>query len=234
MNKNKRCTTANYEHIPTSYEGKYHKDKHQYLYTDEDYYGARAELAEKRYFNDISNINDKKILEWGVGLGQNIYLFTKAMGYDISEFATDFCTTKGVLATTKVDMIPNNHFDIVFSAHVLEHLENPLKTLRVIHSKLRKGGRLILITPIEVFKRKGNWELCQDVNQHLFTWTPQLMINLLIRAGFKPVENQVIPTCGYKKLLPFRKLGIGAYDLATKMAGVITRNRELKFVAVKI
>lgn len=222
----------NYEYIPTGYEKQYHQMKHQYLYTNPYYYKVRAELARKRYFNK-EDIN-KKVLEFGVGLGHNISTFKKAVGYDISKFAVDFCTTKGILTTTKINKIFNNYYDIVLSVHVLEHVENPLKTLRVIHSKLRKDGKLILITPIDKFKKIGNWELDVDINQHLWTWTPQLMINLLNRAGFKVIHNEIISTCGYKKLLFFRKFGLRTYDWVTKLAGIVVRDRELKIVAVRI
>ena len=135
------------------YEKQYHQIKHQHLYTNSYYYKTRAELARKRY---LDNANDKKILEWGVGMGQNIWLFKKAIGYDISKYAVDFCTTKGVSTTTDISKIPDNHYDVVLSVHMLEHVENPLKTLRVIYSKLQKGGRLILITPIDKCKKIGN------------------------------------------------------------------------------
>ena len=220
-----------YKYVSTKYKKQYHQIKHQYLYTNPYYYKVRAELAKKRY---LDGADDKKILEWGVGMGQNIWLFKKAIGYDISKFAVDFCTTKEVPAITDISKIPDNHYDVVLSVHVLEHVENPLETLRVIHSKLRKGGRLILIIPIDKCKKIGNWELKTDVNQHLWTWTPQLMINLLTRVGFKVVENEIISTCAYHKLLPFRRLGLTAYDWVTRLAGVIMRDRELKFIAVKI
>ena len=63
--------------------------------------------------------------------------------------------------------------------------------------------------------------------------SPQLMTNLLTKAGFKPLKAEVIPTCAYHKLLFFRKLGIRAYDWATRLAGIVMRDKELKFVAVK-
>lgn len=220
------------EQTNNNYEKEYHQTKHDYLYTNPYYYKVRAELAKKRYFNNIDNLDNQKILEWGVGLGQNIYQFKRALGYDISKFAVDFCKSKGVPATSEI-YVPNNIFDIAISVHVLEHVENPLKTLRLIHSKLRKGGKLILITPMDRHKRINNKELAKDVNQHLWTWTPQLMINLLIKAKFKPIENKIIPTCAYHKLLPIRHLGLTAYDWATRLAGVIMRDRELKFVAIK-
>ena len=158
------------------YEKEYHKLKHSHLYSDPNYYLARAELARLRYFEPGDE--GKKILEWGVGLGQNIALFPKALGYDISEFATDFCTTKGVLATTDVGALPENYYDIIISAHVLEHVENPLETLRIIHSKLKKGGKLILILPLEMLKKLKPDKLKMDENQHLYSGNYQTLTNL--------------------------------------------------------
>jgi len=214
-----------------NYEKDYHKTKHQHLYTNPEYYKVRSELAKKRYFNDIEDSENKKILEFGCGMGQNLFWLpaNRRVGYDISKFAVDFFKDKGGNATTDITKIPENAFDIIISAHVLEHVENPLETLRVIHSKLRKGGKLILITPLD----KGKKINPKDINQHLWTWTPQLMSNLLIKAEFKPISHKIISTCGYKKLLPFRKLGIGTYNLVTRMAGRVVRDRELKFVAIK-
>lgn len=219
------------------YEKEYHQVKHKHLYTNPSYYKARAELARKRYLRDHlpEGITDKKILEFGVGLGQNLFCIPEMIrtGYDISNFAVKFCKTKRIIATTNLNRITDNTYDIVLSVHMLEHVDNPLETLRVMHSKLRKGGKLILITPLDKLKKKGNWELDEDINQHLYTWTPQLMINLLTKAGFTPIENNIIPTFAYKTLLPFRHLGLTAYDWATRLAGMIKRDRELKFVAMK-
>ncbi len=235
---NKETPTEN-ENTVNGYEEEYHKDKHQHLYTNQDYYKARSELAKKRYFKGIDNLETKKILEFGCGLGQNLFWLPehRRVGYDVSKFATNFFRAKGGNATTDITRIPDNAFDIVLSAHVLEHVENPLETLRVIHSKLRKGGRLVLVTPIDkvgfgpgIGKKIDK----DDTNQHLWTWTPQLMYNLLVKAGFKPECNEVIATCAYKKLLPFRKLGLRTYDWATKLAGKIVRDKELKFVGVKV
>jgi len=234
MNKIK----VNNKDIPTGYGSDYHKNRHQHLYTNSKYYKVRSEIAKLRYFNNIDGIENKKILEFGAGLGQNLSALDtkKKVGYDISEFAVKFSREKGVLSTTDITRIPDNTFDIVFSAHVLEHVDNPLETLRVMRSKLRKDGRLILITPLDRCKKikDKNNVFRPDVNQHLWTWTPQLMTNLLVKAGFKPVSSKIIHTFAYKKLLLFRKLGLRTYDWATRFAGVIARDRELKFEATKV
>lgn len=42
---------------------------------------------------------------------------------------------------------PDNHFDLVWSDYVLEHIENPLLTLKEIHRTLKKGGMFFFRTP---------------------------------------------------------------------------------------
>lgn len=231
MNSNKGIgyEHTGYEHM--GYEKEYHKLKHSHLYSDPDYYNVRAELARLRYFEPQDW--NKKILEWGVGLGQNIALFKNAIGYDISEFATDFCTTKGVLATTDLEALPENYYEIIISAHVLEHLENPLGALRISHSKLRKNGKLILILPLEVHKRLDSNKLRMDANQHLYSWNYQTLTNLLIKAGFKPISAETKYTYAYKKLLPLRGLSLKAYNWGVAVAGWLMNDKELKIVAVK-
>lgn len=215
----------------TGYENEYHKNRHRHLYTNQYYYKARSELAKKRYFNGIDDLDKKIILEFGMGLGQNLFWLPahRRIGYDISKFAINFFKSKGGMATNNINKIPDNSIDIIFSAHVLEHVENPLETLNIIKSKLKKGGKLIIVTPLDKVKKVNS----KDVNQHLWTWTPQLMNNLLVKSGFQPVENKIISSYAYKKLLPFRKLGIITYDYITRFAGIIFRDKELKFVAVK-
>lgn len=213
------------------YEEEYHKVKHSHLYSDPAYYLARAELARMRYFEPVDC--NKKILEFGVGLGQNIFFFKNAIGYDISEFATDFCTTKGVLATTDVKALPENYYDIIICAHVLEHLENPLGTLRINHSKLRKNGKLILILPLEVHKKLDNSKLVMNEDQHLYSWNYQTLTNLLIKAGFTPISAETKYTYAYKKLLPLRKISLKAYNWGVAVAGWLMNDKELKIVAIK-
>ena len=70
------------------YEEKYHQEIHKYLLKDEEYYTLRAKLAKERYFKNISE--SKKILEFGCGLGQNIFNLNNAEGYDISKFSLGF------------------------------------------------------------------------------------------------------------------------------------------------
>ena len=45
------------------------------------------------------------------------------------------------------DVYPENHFDIINMHHVIEHIDNPLKTMKEIKKILKPNGKLIIATP---------------------------------------------------------------------------------------
>ena len=209
------------------YEEWYHTERHNTHFND-DYYNARAKIALTKFFSGF-DINSR-ILDFGCGLGQNIYYLPNAMGYDISKFGVEFCKKKNIKATNNVDEVNNESFDIVLSTHVLEHHPNPKQMLEQIFSKLKKGGTLILVIPHEVHG-KAKYEL--DLNQHLFTWNFQAINNILITTGFKVVKNKYVRGAGYYKLLRLAKINFNVYQLATNLLSRLTGIKEMMIVAVK-
>ena len=153
-----------------------------------------------------------------------------AVGYDISKFALNFCKKKGIEVTNNIKSIKNDSIDVVFSCHVLEHLEAPFDSIELMRKKLKKGGKLILILPVEKYK-KVSFEI--DSNQHLYSWNFRTINNLLIKQGFKPIENKYLWAAGYKKLLLFSRINFNLYNFLTKLTGVFFNTREMKIVAVK-
>ncbi len=211
-----------------NYEKDYHLMKHNYLYNDAEYYLVRAKLALEKYFKETKS--KSSILDYGCGLGQNIFLVNNSTGYDISDFALDFCRKKGINVTKNLKNLKNNSFDIVFSCEVLEHLENPLKELKMMKSKLKEKGKLILIIPLEKLK-KPSFE--PDSNQHLYCWNYQTMTNLLSRIGFIPISYEIIKMTGFKKLIPINRVSFKLYLLLTKCLAIIVGSKHLKIIAVK-
>lgn len=226
------------------YEKEYQEVAHDYLCKDEEYYNLRARVVFEDYFRknfkSIQGSFDqkrKKIIEWGVGLGQNVYILNRfgidVVGYDTSKFAVDFCKKKGLNASNKLI----GKYDVIFCRHVLEHLLNPYDTLKEMCSHLKQGGILDLIIPYERHKRVP---LKPDHNGHLWGWNFQCINNLLGELGFKVIKNEVlIQGEGYHKLKfvydwwPFDFGGVWAYNLATKLVGWIRGCRELRIVGIK-
>ena len=215
----------------TDYDKDYHLEKHNYLYNDEEYYLVRAKIANRDYFDiPLDKPNFKKVLEFGVGLGQNIYKIRRnSIGYDISNFALDFCRKKRIKVTNNLKTLKDKSFDIVFSCHVLEHLENPLKALKEMNSKLSNNGKLILVLPID----KWNKPNINDKNQHLYNWNFNTITNLLVRAGFEPIEYKILRRTGFKKLLPFSRISFKLYLFLTKLTAIAFGSKHMMIIAKK-
>jgi SAM-dependent methyltransferase len=207
------------------YESQYHTVRHNNHF-NEDYYNARAKIALGKFFSTIQE--GERLLDFGCGLGQNIYYMKNAEGYDISEFGVEFCRKKGIKATTRVDDIPNEAFDVVFSSHVLEHHPHPKTMLEQIYSKLKPGKRLLLVIPHE---RHGKGKFEYDINQHLFLWNFQAINNLLISVGFSVEQNTYIRGAGYFKLLPIAKFNFGLYRFLTNTLSRLAGIKEMMIVA---
>lgn len=210
------------------YEEEYHLSRHANLYEDGEYYYFRAKMALRLFFNGIDK--SSKVLEYGCGLGQNIFLVDNSVGYDVSKFALDFCKRKSVKTVDNLkDLKGYGKFDVVLSCEVLEHLENPLAALKEMNLQLKDGGKLILILPMD----KWNEPNIFDENQHLYNWNFNTITNLLVRSGFYPIHYGIIKATGFNRLLPVARLDFNLYSFATKIAAIMSGSGHMKVIAIK-
>jgi SAM-dependent methyltransferase len=215
------------EHTTLDYESWYHSTRHSNHFNDA-YYEARAKIAVDKFFSRVDK--NARILDFGCGLGQNIFYMPNAVGYDISKFGIEFCSKKGINATTQLEDIPDESFDVVFSAHVLEHHPHPMTMLEEMYRKLKKGEKLILVIPHE---RHGKAQFKYDLNQHLYTWNFQAINNLLLTVGFQIEENRYLRGAGYFRLLPLAKINFGLYRFVTNTVSRLFGIKEMMIVGRK-
>jgi len=213
------------------YNQSYHKKVHTYLYSDDDYYKLRARVAFLKYLNNL-NIKNKKILEFGCGLGQNIFTTkNQSIGYDISKFSLNFCNKKGIKTIDSEKKIPEDYFDLVLSSHVLEHLDNPLDNLKLINKILKNKGYFVLAIPKEPNRRESY--LPDKRNYHIYSWNFRTINNLLDKAGFEVKLNKTQYGGGYYKLKFLGKLNFLLYFILTNIIGRIFNQGELIIIAQK-
>lgn len=218
------------------YEEEYHLNRHNHLYKDEEYYFIRAKVALRLFFKGIKK--SSKVLEYGCGLGQNIFLVNNSVGYDVSKFSLDFCRKKGVRTVDNLKHLERyGKFDVVLSCEVLEHLENPLEALKEMNLQLKERGKLVLILPIEKRKEPSHFYNYRpnlfDYNQHLYSWNFQSITNLLMRAGFYPIQYDVVRATGFRRLLWASRISFGLYFFLTKMAAIISGSKHMRIIAMK-
>jgi 2-polyprenyl-3-methyl-5-hydroxy-6-metoxy-1,4-benzoquinol methylase len=88
---------------------------------------------------------------------------------------------------------PARSFDAVTLSHVLEHLHDPVRTLRTCREILRDDGVLWIATPnlaSEGHARYGRAWRGLEPPRHLVLFTPSALVQALDQAGFRVVSFQ--------------------------------------------
>jgi len=137
-----------------------------------------------------------KMLDIGCGKGRNVPKY-KNIGWKISGIEP----SKAVAFKTSHDMgievicgdfetidLSKKSFDAVLMIDVLEHLHNPLESLKKVSSLLKTNGvaivRLPNIDSLEFRLLKNDWRFI-DAPNHLYHFSPQTLKKLLKESGFK-------------------------------------------------
>lgn len=156
-----------------------------------------------------------RLLDMGCSLG---YLVAKARergydarGFDGSSAAVTFGRERlGLdLACARMDtvhIVPASQ-DIVVINHVLEHLPNPITTLRTIREWLRPGGFLLIGLPnfaSPIACLAGHRWAGLVPTQHIWHFTPKALTRLVGRGGF-------IPARWTTRMLTYRPTGFSGW-----------------------
>jgi SAM-dependent methyltransferase len=90
------------------------------------------------------------------------------------------------------DSLPDEEFDVITMWDVVEHLRDPLAVLRLLHGRLRRGGRLLMET--------GNYENWRRILEgerwslylldHHFYFSPASLEIAVTRAGFSAFRTR--------------------------------------------
>ncbi|MDY6787462.1 MAG: class I SAM-dependent methyltransferase [candidate division WOR-3 bacterium] len=131
----------------------------------------RDEILSK-YIDSIKS-RKKRVIEIGCGFGSNIRLINSK--YDnVETHALDF-SSKAIeiiseeigntyVADCRDTKLPDNHFDIVYSAGLLEHFRNERPIVREFRRIIKKGGYVITFVPAKY----SLWQVYQAM--HLGNW----------------------------------------------------------------
>ncbi len=92
------------------------------------------------------------------------------------------------------------------------------------------GGRIVLWLPLDDWRTQRGHQ-APDRNHHLYAWTPLLLHNLLVEAGFEVLELRPV-AYAFPPMLEktIRVLPRAAFDLLARTVAVTRRRRQLMAV----
>jgi len=149
-----------------------------------------------RYLNPSQH---KKLLDVGAGGGILVDEANKfgfdAVGIEINKLLVAEATKRNIPVLwgniENIEIFPFNYkFDIIVLNHLLEHLNDPVKTLSKLKEYLRDGGFLIIEVPnIESYlakKHKLSWKYI--ALEHIFYFSEKTLSKILSQIGFKIID----------------------------------------------
>lgn len=188
-----------------------------------------------------------KLLDVGVGRGE-VLVAAKGQGWEVegvepSETFADYAERQTGAKIWREPIedsdIPDNEFDVVILAAVLEHLYNPNEIMAKIARVLKPGGLLYLDVPNELglFFRAGNLyqrmrgrKWCVNLSPtfapfHIFGFSPRSLRKLLKKHGLEP---RVWKVYGGTSMVPSRGGLIGGAErMAAKAVTAISNLGEM-------
>lgn len=131
------------------------------------------------------------LLEIGSGFGAFLGAAATLQGVRLSAVEPDVANRRRLLESANVDFVPGieavspGSIDVVVAFHVLEHLADPLASLKDVHTALKVGGRAFVEVPDLM---QGLLSASYVHPAHLSYFTVSTLSRLAGAAGFRIVH----------------------------------------------
>jgi SAM-dependent methyltransferase len=161
---------------------------------DKKYFSWQSSLGEFGGWANLSKFDthiaaSDAVLDFGCGGGYLLknLLCRKKIGVEPNTAAGITAKNNGIEVYSKTQDIPDEYVDCIISDNALEHTLHPLLELKTLYLKLKKGGKIIFVVPCESIHYSFS---PNDINHHLYTWSPMCLGNLMTEAGFSLIESK--------------------------------------------
>jgi SAM-dependent methyltransferase len=157
-----------------------------------------------------------------VGCGPGFFLADmrslgwEVRGLEISEFAARYAAEKlgldVAVAPIEDSVFPPDSLDAVFMGDVLEHLPDPVRSLRAVGVWLKPGAIVAVAVPstlnlvsarlgMSLYRARGRFKTLRIPPYHLFEYTPGTLRTVLRTAGFEVLHLR-------QSTVPLRRMGL--------------------------
>ena len=135
------------------------------------------------------------------------------VGVELSAEARREAANRGVRAVTSTDELPDDHFDVIVSNHAL-----------------KLGGRMVFCLPVDDWRAQRTYRP-DDINHHLYTWSPQLAGNLFSDAGLAVRSVRVIRHAWSPRVWRLFGWNQALFRLVCFVNSIVKRRYQLLIVA---
>jgi SAM-dependent methyltransferase len=172
------------------------------------------------------------ILDFGCANGKLLLSLEAAerIGIEVNPATRAEAARAGLKVFDSLHSVADKSVDVAMSNHVLEHVLSPYSALCQLRGVLRPTGRLVLCVPADDWRNATRWQ-SGDPDNHLFTWTPLTLGNLLVEAGFNPVSVRIRQRAWPPKYQQLHHLPRPMWDAACFAWAILRRRREILAVA---
>jgi 2-polyprenyl-3-methyl-5-hydroxy-6-metoxy-1,4-benzoquinol methylase len=172
-----------------------------------------------------------RLLEVGSSLGYLLDVFRKD-GWDVlgvepffqcCRYAKEELGLEVINAILETADLPNESFEVVLLNHVIEHIDDPLRTLREVNRILKPNGHFVIETPrydTLMFKLLGRRERSIGCGGHIYFFTTQTLRNLYEAAGFKTVQLDYV---GRSLTVERLIYNVGVISKSNRLRGVLDK-----------
>lgn len=173
------------------------------------------------------------VLDFGCGGGYLLEQLKCAekIGVEVNPSALVEARKRVPTVYQNVDDVAAESVDVIISNNALEHTLHPLSELQSLFRILRPGGTIVMAVPCEGINYAY---AANDVNFHLYSWSPMCIGNLLTQAGFKVQESKPYFHKWPPRYLQIARFGRPIFELACRIYGRIDRKWvQVRAVATK-
>jgi SAM-dependent methyltransferase len=132
------------------------------------------------------------VLDFGCGGGFLLKHLNcrERIGIEINPVAREYCNqVNEIKCCESLEYIPDRSVDVIISSHCLEHTTNPFELISLLFEKLKKHGKIIIVVPLDSYKY--SWRP-DDIDNHLYSFSPMNLGNILQGVGFQGIRTEVI------------------------------------------
>ncbi len=201
-------------------------------YYDADYFawqqksGRLGGWANVDKYRDTLRASDR-VLDFGCGGGFLLANLTCAARFGIEpnpagrEMAKSNGVTVFASPADALAALGEGTLDLIISDNALEHALEPYRELQALLPLLTAGGRIHFVVPCEGISWKFK---ADDINQHVYSWSPQSLGNLVKAAGYEvEFSRAYIHKWPPKIAHQMQRLGRPAFNFASRVWGHLDR-----------